>query len=176
MCTSNVGILILIFFFNSKEAPDDLVWTEETSPSNIYQLHEKDWKEKLALVDSFTFYNKKTPIKVAIRLSPVTSKQFIKGCATSAGTKYITPKQREGKPETTWSEVLRSLGKCGDLYGMSASVEGRRTNESQQTTGISHVDDWLKSNLRPKYSPTLFSHEFNQKLIFASFISASASY
>lgn len=51
-------------------------------------------------------------------------------------------------------------------YRIRTSVEGRRTNESQQTTGISHVDDWLTSNPTPKYSPTLFLQDFNQKLIF----------
>lgn len=107
-----------------------------------------------------------------------TLRQHIKGWASSAETKQITPQQREGeeKLETTRFEYPRSLGKCGDLFRISVRVEGRRMNENQQTRWIRDLNDWLKCNLAWKYSPRLFPHEFNPKVIFASFIAASAGY
>lgn len=156
--------------------PNNLFQAEDTSSLNIQHHHgakiiPQQWPEN----GSSLFYVLTLQYK---KCSHVTLKQFIKGWASSAGTEQITHKQREGegKVETTWFEYPRSLGKCGDLFRIGVSGEGRRMNENQQTRWIKDENDWLKCNLAWKYSPALFPHEFNRKFTFASFIAASASY
>lgn len=120
---------------------------------------------------------RKKRINSAIRFSHVISKQLIKRmCNFCRNKRHHTKNSGRENLEPHNFEWLRSLLKCHDLYKISLSAEGRRMNASQQTTWIRDVNDWLKSNLTWKYSLPLFPHEFNQKLIFASFISASASY
>lgn len=84
-------------------------------------------------------------------------------------------KQQDGKPVNTWLKLLKSLGRGIDLFSIGVSAEVGRTNMSQQTTGMRDVNDWPNSNLTWKWSPTLFPRKLNQKLVFASFISGSAS-
>lgn len=71
-------------------------------------------------------------------------------------------KQQDGKPVNTWLELLRSLGRCIDLFSIGVSAEVGRSNTSQQTTGMRDVNDWPNSNLTWKWSPTLFPRKLNQ--------------
>lgn len=168
MYVSNVDILILILFLNIKEVlmtllkrqvlPTFITWNSanptavnrEMCSGRFFHVLKLQCKKNSSSLQSdlFTWHQSNLSKVVQLLQEQKTSHQ-----------------SREEKPETTWFELLRSLGKCIDL-GSAWVVKGEGWMRASKPQGS---EMWM-TGLNLTWCEKIAQHCFQMNLIKSSFL------